>query len=124
MEVADTSFLYALFSKSDVFHARARRAALALDSILVPSEIYSETVSLIQYRAGFAAAKAAGDWMRSQKKVQVASPSPSVLDRSWRIFRGAAGGLSYPDAVVLAWCNDRRADPLAYDQAILRRAKK
>ncbi|MGI0150233.1 MAG: hypothetical protein ACREDF_11975, partial [Thermoplasmata archaeon] len=64
------------------------------------------------------------DWMRSQKKVQVAPPPPSVLDRTWGIFRGAAGRLSYPDAVVLAWCRDRRADPLAYDQAILRRVKK
>ena len=38
MQVADTSFLYALFSKSDAFHSKARRAAAAADSIVVPSE--------------------------------------------------------------------------------------
>lgn len=123
MEVADTSFLYALFSKSDVFHAKARRAALSADAVLVPSEIYSETMSLIQYRVGFAAAKSAGNWIRAQKRMQVMSPSRSLLDGSWGIFRSARGGLSYPDAVVLAWCRERRVTPLAFDQAILRRAK-
>jgi predicted nucleic acid-binding protein len=123
VEVADTSFLYALFSKSDVFHAKARRAALSADAVLVPSEIYSETMSLIQYRVGFAAAKSAGNWIRAQKRMQVMSPSRSLLDGSWGIFRSARGGLSYPDAVVLAWCRERRVTPLAFDQAILRRAK-
>ncbi len=124
MQVADTSFLYALFSKSDAFHGKARRAAVSADAILVPSEIYSETVSLIHYRVGFAAAKSAGTWMRAQKRMQVAAPSRSVLDGCWGIFRAARGRLSYPDAVVLAWCRERRATPLAFDQTILRRARR
>jgi predicted nucleic acid-binding protein len=124
LPVADTSFLYALFSKSDVFHGKARKAAATADSILVPTETYSETISLIQYRAGFGVAKAAGDWLRSQRKVQVSASPRSVLDRSWGIFRDARGRLSYPDAVVLAWCRERRTAPLAFDQAILRRTRK
>ncbi len=124
VQVADTSFLYALFSKSDIFHGKARKAAAAADSILVPSETYSETVSLIHYRVGFVAARAAGDWIRSQGKLQLATSSRGVLERSWRIFREARGQLSYPDSVVLAWCRERRCGPLAFDRAILRRAKK
>jgi len=124
VQIADTSFLYALFSKSDAFHGKARRAAAAADSILVPSEIYSETVSLIYYRVGFAAAKSAGAWMRAQKRLQVASSSRSLLDGLWGSFRAARGRLSYPDATVLAWCRERRATPLAFDQAILRRVKR
>ena len=122
--VADTSFLYALFSKSDVFHNGARRAAASADAILVPSEIFAETVSLIHYRVGFSAAKSAGSWIRVQKRMEVATPSRSVLDRCWGIFHAARGRLSYPDSVVLAWCRERRATPLAFDQAILRRAKR
>ena len=122
--VADTSFLYALFSKSDVFHNGARRAAASADAILVPSEIFAETVSLIHYRVGFAAAKSAGSWIRVQKRMEVAAPSRSMLNGCWAIFRAARGRLSYPDAVVLAWCRERRATPLAFDQAILRRAKR
>ena len=124
VQVADTSFLYALFSKSDAFHGKARRAAASADAILVPSEIFAETVSLIHYRVGFAAAKSAGSWIRLQKRIEVAAPSRSVLNGCWGIFRAARGRLSYPDAVVLAWCRERRATPLAFDQAILRRAKR
>jgi predicted nucleic acid-binding protein len=123
VQVADTSFLYALFSKSDLFHVRARRAAAAADSILVPSEIYSETISLIHYRGGFGAARDAGTWMRSQKRIQILPASPPLLERCWGIFRSARGRLSYPDAIVLAWCRERRAKALAYDATILRRAK-
>ena len=124
MQVADTSFLYALFSSSDVFHRRARSAAGSADAILVPSEIYSETLSLILCRRGFVPARDAGAWLRSQNKIQIVGPSPSLLDRAWEIFRSARGRLSYPDAVVLGWCRERRASPLAFDQMILRRAKK
>jgi predicted nucleic acid-binding protein len=124
VRIADTSFLYALFSKSDVFHGKARKAAAAADSILVPSEIYSETVSLIRHRVGFAAARSAGAWMRAQKRLQVAPSSRSLLDTVWEIFRAARGRLSYADAVVLAWCRERRATPLAFDRAILRHLKR
>ena len=124
MQVADTSFLYALFSKSDVFHGKARKTAASADTILVPTEIYSETLSLIQYRRGFGPARDAGLWLRSQRKIQILGPSPSLIDHTWGIFRSARGRLSYPDSIVLAWCRERRAGPLAFDQAILRRAKK
>lgn len=124
MQVADTSFLYALFSKSDVFHQRARKAAAAAEAILIPGEIFAETLSLIQYRKGFGAARDAGVWLRSQRKIQVLRPPPSLLDQVWGVFRSARGRLSYPDAVVIAWCHDRRAGPLAFDQAILRRGTK
>ncbi|HYS99373.1 MAG TPA: PIN domain-containing protein [Thermoplasmata archaeon] len=123
MQVADTSFLYALFSKTDVFHVRARKAAASADSILIPNEIYSETVSLIQYRRGFTAAREAGAWMRSQTRIQILAASRSLLDRSWGIFRTARGRLSYPDCLVLAWCRERRTKPLAFDSTILRRAR-
>jgi len=122
--VADTSFLYALFSSTDHFHARAREAAEAAESFLIPSEIYSETVSLILNRQGFAAARAAGEWIRSEERIQLATASRALLDRAWAMFLQARGRLSYPDAIVLAWCYERRADPLAFDNAILRQAKK
>ncbi len=124
MSVADTSFLYALFSSTDHFHVRAREAAAAADSVLIPSEIYSETVSLILYRQGFAAAGAAGEWIRSEGRIQLATTSRALLDRAWAIFLEAGGRLSYPDAIVLAWCRERGGAPLAFDEALLRHARK
>jgi predicted nucleic acid-binding protein len=123
LSVADTSFLYALFSRSDVFHKKARAAVTSATEVLVPSEIYSETVSLIHHRAGFQAARAAGQWIRAQEGFRVRPPTPPVLDRAWGLFRRARGQLSYPDAIVLAWCRERRATPLAFDRAIVRRTR-
>src|SRR3989304_97904 len=54
--VADTSFLYALFSAGDVFHEEARKLVGRGTPILVPPEIFAETIALIHYRQGFRAA--------------------------------------------------------------------
>jgi len=123
LSVADTSFLYALFSRSDVSHKKARAAVTATTEVLVPTEIYAETVSLIHHRVGLQAALAAGQWMRAQERFRVRPAKPAVLDRAWGLFRLARGQLSYPDAVVLAWCRERRAILLAFDRTLVRRAR-
>lgn len=53
MRIADTSLLYALFSKDDVHHKEAKERFKVPDPILIPAEIWSETISLIQYRQGY-----------------------------------------------------------------------
>ena len=123
MRVADTSYLYALFSETDVFHERARQAARSPELTIIPSEIFAETVSLVQYRVGFAAARSAGDWMRAQAGLRFAPGSGPVLDRAWAIYTTGRGRLSFPDAIVLSWCQELGATPLAFDEAIVRHSK-
>ena len=123
LAVADTSFLCALFSRADMFHKKARAAVTATTEVLVPTEIYAETVSLIHHRVGFQAALAAGQWIRAQEGFRVRPTTPPVLDRAWGLFRRARGQLSYPDAIVLAWCRERRVIPLAFDRTLVRRAR-
>lgn len=120
LRIADTSFLYALFSETDQFHARALEAAKSPEAILVPAEIFSETISLIQYRQGHAAARAAGEWIREQGRVELGVASRVRLESAWATFVAARGRLSYPDAIVLAWCEGRGVSPLAFDEALLR----
>jgi hypothetical protein len=81
-------------------------------------------VSLIQYRVGFPLARAAGDWIRSQERMAVRPASPPLIDQAWSAFRRAKGQLSYPDALVLAWCGQRGAKSLAFDPAILQRLRR
>ncbi len=119
MRVADTSFLYALFSEGDVFHQRAIREAERHEPILVPAEILSETLALIQYRHGFDLARTAGEWLRTQDLVETGLPTGETLDATWREFTTAHGRLSYPDAVVVRWCRSAGADPLSYDTHLL-----
>jgi predicted nucleic acid-binding protein len=124
VHIADTSFLYALLSESDAFHRRALESVKSADAIIVPSEIFAETVSLIQSRVGFPLARAAGDWIRTQERMAVRPASPPLIDQAWSAFRRAKGQLSYPDALVLAWCGQRGANPLAFDRAILQRLRR
>ncbi len=119
MKVADTSFLYALISTTDSLHERAVRAAQESDPITIPSEIFFETVALVQYRSGFEDARAAGDWLRSQALVQIGVGTRETLLEAWRTFVQAGGRLSYPDSVVVAWCRPRGFTPLAFDGRIL-----
>ena len=53
MRMADTSALYALFTHDDVHHKEAMNEVKSPDTILIPSEIWSETIALIHYRQGF-----------------------------------------------------------------------
>ncbi len=124
LRIADTSFLYALFSKTDVFHSRAREEAMKADPVVVPAEILSETLALIHYRRGFASARAAGLWIRSKGLIQIGIPSRRLVARAWQVFASGRGRWSYPDSVVLAWCAERAATPLAFDSALLRPARK
>ena len=124
MRIADTSFLYALFSRYDQHHVMAVRDIQARDPILIPAEICSETLALIHYRQGFDTARAAGEWLRAQPHVEIGTGSPKMLQEAWRAFTSARGRLSYPDSVVVAWSRPKGARPLAYDSRILAFARK
>lgn len=118
MRVADTSFLYAVLSTSDRFHETAAAEANKPEPIMIPAEIFSETLALVHYRRGFKVAREAGRWLREQAGVRIAPSSPSILEDAWVLFVRKRGRLSYPDAVVLAWCASVRGTPLAYDKGI------
>lgn len=115
--VVDTSVLYASFDRSDARHARAIRDLAAPDALILPREILTETIALIQRRAGFPAASAALDRLLSLDQVRVADPVP--LEGAAAVFREGEGRLSLPDAVVVQTCRLLGATPLAYDRNIM-----
>ena len=87
--------------------------------ILVPPEIFAETIALIHYRQGFRAAAAAGEWLREQAGLRFPVGPEALREAAWHEFSKANGRLSYPDAVVVAWAKDRGAKTLAFDDGIL-----
>jgi len=124
LRIADTSFLYALFSETDELHAKAVSEAGKADALSIPSEILSETLSLVHRRQGFQAARATGDWIRAQANIEMCTPSKPIIEDTWRIFMSGAGKLSYPDSVVIAHCRALDAKPLTFDRTILAHEKK
>lgn len=118
--IADTSALYAAFVAEDKHHAEARKAFSRDEPTIVPSEIFAETLALLQYRLGFEAARSAGEALRGASHVRVGAATPSLVEAAWKAFVEAEGRLSMPDAFVVAWARAQSATPLTYDKEITR----
>jgi predicted nucleic acid-binding protein len=118
MRIADTSLLYALFSRNDVHHKEALDEVRDPEAILIPSEIWSETISLIHYRQGSNMATEAGKALLDLPHVELLGSRMDIIRSSWDMYQKSKGRLSIPGCIVLVWCSDRNATPLTFDNAI------
>ncbi len=123
VRVGDSSALYAAFVASDAHHAKAAAGLAAKEPIVIPAEILAETMGLLQRRIGYAAALEAKGFLQSLPHVEV-QPTwddfyENILAEANRVFDTSKGQLSYPDAIVVAWCKMRKYKPFAFDHAIL-----
>lgn len=119
VRVADTSALYAAFSTTDDHHADARAAMEDPEPVLVPSEIFAETVSLVHRRVHRDTGVAVGEFLRSLPHVEVQMTTQGVHDAAWEIFSSVEAQLSFQDAVVVALCRRQGVEALAFDRGIL-----
>lgn len=118
--IADTSALYAAFVAEDQHHAEARAAFSHDEPTIVPSEIFAETLALLQYRIGFDAATHAGEALRATPHIRILPATAALVESAWQIFTGAKGRLSPPGAFVVAWARAESAKALSYDKEIQR----
>lgn len=104
--VADSSGLFSLSSASDANHARAAAAAEGLvnpqTTILVPYDVYAETVNLLGKKAGHAAAVAVARLLRSGPPFAVTDSSGAARVRAIERFAALPRSVSYTDCVVMA----------------------
>jgi predicted nucleic acid-binding protein len=123
VKVADTSALYALFRENDAHHGQAKAQLASGEGIVVPAEILTETLCLIQFRAGFPAAKAAAAFLARVPSVEVQpthdNPWDDLQGEAARCFDASGGKLSRADAVVVAWCRKRGLQPWSYDRGLV-----
>ena len=97
--VADTSWLYAMADELDSHHRSALSEARHPEPVEIPPIIMAETLLLVQYRRGKAAAEAA---LREIEKLPhfvlgQGTSHPEIV-KIWR----ANAHLSYPDAAAVA----------------------
>jgi predicted nucleic acid-binding protein len=118
MRVADTSALYALFSINDIHHKKAVDEFKKPDLIIIPLEIWSETISLIQYRQDHNAAKTAGEYLLNLPHVDLEISTRKMVSDTWKQYKNAQGKLSYPDAAVVTCCLAKNFKPVSYDKKI------
>lgn len=122
MRIGDTSALYAAFVAEDTLHEEGRTAVEDSDPILIPSEIFSETMALLQLRFDFDQAQKVGKFIRELPHVRVEGSPNALVRAAWEEYQDAEGDLSLPDAFVVAWCRAESARPLSFDRKLLRRA--
>lgn len=122
MDVSDTSFLYAVLSASDAHHLEAMKRLADSGRFSVPSEIFSETMILVEHRRGHGEARRAGEVVRRIGEPLFADAD--IAEKAWKTFADADGDLSYPDAIVMAWCKRLGAVPLTFDKEIAKRVKR
>jgi predicted nucleic acid-binding protein len=123
VKVADTSALYALFRENDAHHAQAKAQLVTGEAIVVPAEILTETLCLVQFRAGFAAAREVARFLERTPCIEVAptpdEPWDDILGEAGRCFAASEGRLSRADAVAVAWSRKRRLAPWSYDEELV-----
>ena len=121
MRVADTPALYAAFVAGDGHHEQAHDRLGISEVTIVPSEILSETLALLQLRHGFEFARSAGSYLRELPHVRIEGATSGTVNAAWRHYEEAGGTLSLPDAFVVAWCLREGASAFTFDRAILKR---
>ncbi len=116
--IADTSFLFALYSRPDAHHAQALSKFGELmqeeGRMLVPSEVAVELCSLITYRMGLDEALAVVDRL-SQDPVFILEGFRSIYEISG-ILRELGAKISYTDAAVLLHSQITRQEILTFDR--------
>lgn len=120
MRVADTSYLFALFHDLDAHHRTAHELSQQPGKVMIPAEIFAETMWLIQRRIGYREACAAGDWFRRQHGMAILDGEPEVRDRIWQTYLMGGRRGSYPDAVVIGWSRHLGAEVLTFDEDLKR----
>ena len=122
--IADTSGLYSLLSETDSNHTQALNVARFLKqdraTILLPYDVFAETINIVGKRAGHAQAVAVSQVLQSPAYVlfdTAAAVRRSALDR----FAIQPSSVSYTDCIVMAVADQYDTkDIFGFDEAFPR----
>jgi predicted nucleic acid-binding protein len=108
--IADTSALVSLATDTDQNHVPAKEAAARLRAvsrpIILPADIFVETVNVLGKRSGHETAlKAAGELLRPGSQFVLIETIP-YLNRALERFKGQAPGVSLTDCMVMVVADD------------------
>lgn len=118
MRVADTSFIMTLFDSTDPRQGEARSKVADTEPIIVPAEVLTETLGVVHARRGFAAANAL--WVDLGKIPHLEFLETAEGEETAHFFDGARGALTWVDAAVVARCIAEGAEPLCFDDDIVK----
>jgi predicted nucleic acid-binding protein len=108
--IADSSGLVSLLVPTDDNHALAVRASERLFpptvTILVPCDVFSETVNVLGKKAGHDVAAAAADYLLSTPPFSVSDTTETLRQGALQRFRDQPGSVSFTDCLVMALADE------------------
>jgi predicted nucleic acid-binding protein len=104
--IADSSGLISLTSDADHNYPHALRAAQQLEetqaTILVPYDVFAETVNMVGKKQGHAKAHEVGQFLSTTAPFLVIDSSPAAREQALSQLLTLSASVSYTDAVVMA----------------------
>lgn len=104
--IADSSGIISLINKTDNNHARAveisRGFANAKGTIIVPSEVFSESLNIAGKKLGHSIALIIADKIQTAGTFVIFDTNKEIRKRALEIFRGQPESVSFTDCIVMA----------------------
>jgi predicted nucleic acid-binding protein len=124
--ILDSSFLVSFFRQCDENHGRAVALADRHDSEekILPEPIYYETLTVINYKDGIAAAKEASDYLASNQQIRIHVLSEEEKEGMLADFFAHEKQLSVEDASVIHLARAKACKVLAFDERIIKATRK
>jgi len=109
--IVDSSGLVSLAISDDSNHHSALASAMQLKdehrTLIVPSEIFSETVNIIGRQSGHQAAMGTANILLAEdSSFLYHQTSRSVLDKALKHFGTVSGSVSFTDCIVMAYADE------------------
>jgi predicted nucleic acid-binding protein len=120
--IADSSGIVSLISETDSNHSVALKLTDTLrdtaGSIIVPSDVFSETLNVIGRKIGHEVAVTVGQEIIDSDVYVVLEANEKVRQRAFEIFKVQPGSVSFTDSVVMAFADQfNTKDIFGYDEA-------
>jgi predicted nucleic acid-binding protein len=120
--IADSSGLISLTSHTDRNYPHALRAAQRLEetqaTILVPYDVYVETINMVGKKQGHVKAHEVGQFLSKTASFLVIDSSPSAREEALSRLLTLSASVSYTDAVVMAVADEYETQKIfGFDEA-------
>lgn len=107
--IADSSGIVSLVTETDRNHTQAKALAnqyvKSQGSILVPSDVFSETLNILGKKAGHATAIKTGQTILQSETFVVIYPDERITEVAFTLFQIQPESVSFTDCLVMATAN-------------------
>src|SRR4051794_28256097 len=122
--IADSSGLISQTSHTDQNYSHALRAARELEetqaTILVPYDVYAETVNMVGKKQGHPKAYEVGQFLSKTAPFLVIDSSPAAREQALAQLLTLSQSVSYTDAVVMAVADEYQTQKVfGFDEAFV-----